>query len=76
MNKLKYTFLSLFFMFPVLLLKAQSGSIKKAEEPTDFMRSDGKIYVVVAVIIVILCGLFLYLNNLDKKILKLEKNAS
>lgn len=74
MNKLKYTLLSLVFVLQVLLVKAQSGAIKKAEEPTDFMRSDGKIYVVVAVIIIILCGLFLYLYNLDKKITALENN--
>jgi CcmD family protein len=37
------------------------------------MRSNGKIYVVVAVIVTILLGLFLYLSNLDKKISKLEK---
>ena len=43
------------------------------EEPTDFMRSNGKIYVVVAVIVIIVIGLFLYLYNLDKKISSLEK---
>ncbi len=76
MNKLKYTFLSLILMLPVLLAKAQNGGIKKGEDPTDFMRSNGKIYVVVAVIVVILSGLFLYLFNLDKKISKLEKKDS
>jgi hypothetical protein len=38
------------------------------------MRSNGKIYVVVAVVLVILCGLFLYVWRLDKKITKLELN--
>ena len=37
------------------------------------MRSNGKIYVVVAVVLTILSGLFLYLFSLDKKITKLEK---
>lgn len=41
--------------------------------PTDFMNSNGKIYVVVAVVLVILIGLFIYLINLDNKISKLEK---
>ncbi|MES2778011.1 MAG: hypothetical protein V4722_27780 [Bacteroidota bacterium] len=37
------------------------------------MRSSGKIYVVVAVLSMILMGLFIYLFTLDKKISKLEK---
>jgi CcmD family protein len=37
------------------------------------MKSNGKIYVVMAVVIVIVAGLFLYLLNLDGKITKLEK---
>lgn len=40
----------------------------------DVMRSNGKIYVVVAVVLVILCGLFFYVWRLDKKITKLESN--
>jgi heme/copper-type cytochrome/quinol oxidase subunit 2 len=43
------------------------------EDPTDFMRSNGKLFVVVAVILVIIAGLFIYLISLDKKISKLEK---
>ena len=45
------------------------------EEPTDFMNANGKIYVVMAVVLVIVAGLFLYLINLDRKIKKLEKNS-
>jgi hypothetical protein len=37
------------------------------------MRSDGKIYVVVAVCLTILLGLILYLVRLDRKMTKLEK---
>ena len=40
---------------------------------TDFMHSNGKIYVVVLVVVVILSGLFIYLINLDRKISRLEK---
>lgn len=43
------------------------------EEPTDFMRSNGKIYVVVAVVTIIVIGLVIYLINLDRKITRLEK---
>jgi len=42
------------------------------EEPTDFMNSNGKIYVVMAVVVIIVLGLFLYLINLDRKIKMLE----
>ena len=46
------------------------------EEPTDFMNSNGKIYVVMAVTLVIVIGLFRYLINLDRKIKKLEKGEA
>ena len=39
------------------------------------MRSNGKIYVVVAVVLTILFGLIAYLIQLDRKISKLEKEA-
>jgi hypothetical protein len=37
------------------------------------MRHNGKIYVVVSVILIILMGLILYLIRLDRKITRLEK---
>ncbi|MBX2934928.1 MAG: hypothetical protein KF825_11830 [Ferruginibacter sp.] len=40
----------------------------------DVMRSNGKIYVVVAVCLTILIGLFIYVFLLDRKITRLEKN--
>jgi uncharacterized membrane protein len=39
---------------------------------TDVMRSNGKIYVVMAVVATIVTGLFLYVYSVDKKISKLE----
>lgn len=38
------------------------------------MRSNGKLYVVVAICVTILLGLFLYLVSIDKKIGKIEKD--
>ena len=75
MNRGRRFFALLFFCFPALFAQAQekAGGITKSEEPTDFMRGSGKIYVVVAVIVIILAGLFLYLYNLDKKITAIEK---
>jgi CcmD family protein len=37
------------------------------------MRSNGKIYVVVAVVGIIFAGIIVYLINLDSKISKIEK---
>lgn len=45
-------------------------------EMADVLRSNGKIYVVVAVVVVILLGLFIYLWRLDRKISRLEKDRS
>jgi hypothetical protein len=43
-------------------------------EMADIMKENGKIYVVIAVMLTILGGLVLYLVRLDRKISKLEKN--
>lgn len=45
----------------------------KKIEMADLMRSNGKIYVVVAVLGIILLGVLLYLIRLDTKISKIEK---
>lgn len=42
-------------------------------EMADTFRADGKIYVVVAVILIVLIGLFVYLFMLDRKLSKLER---
>ncbi|WP_462221467.1 CcmD family protein [Ferruginibacter sp.] len=39
----------------------------------ELMRSNGKIYVVVAVCLTILTGLFIYVFLIDRKISKIEK---
>ena len=44
-------------------------------EMADKMRSEGKIYVVIAVILTILTGLILYLVRLDRKISRLEQSG-
>ena len=43
-------------------------------EMADTMRSNGKIYVVVAVCLTILIGLFIYVFLVDRKISKIEKD--
>ncbi len=42
-------------------------------EMADAMRQDGKIYVVVAVILLIFSGLVIYTIRIDQKVSKLEK---
>ena len=53
------------------------GLIAQAQEVqmADTMRSDGKIYVVVAVLSIILIGLFVYLFSIDRKLTQLEKEV-
>lgn len=41
-------------------------------EMADTFREDGKIYVVIAVILIILVGLFIYLILIDRKVTRLE----
>jgi CcmD family protein len=66
---IKKTALAALSLFSSLLLRAQDDTVEMA----DAMRQNGKIYVVVAVVLAILIGLFLYLIRLDKKISSLEK---
>jgi len=56
------------FIFLMFFVNAQD--VKMA----DVMKENGKIYVVIAVMLTILAGLVLYLIRLDRKISKLEKN--
>jgi hypothetical protein len=44
-------------------------------EMADVMRSNGKIYVVVGVIALLMAGIIVFLVNLDRKISKLEKEV-
>ena len=56
------------FTLLTLFVNAQDGTMD------DIMKENGKIYVVIAVMLTILAGLVLYLIRLDRKISKLEKN--
>jgi CcmD family protein len=69
-------FLLLFLLSPFLSALtgyAQDGDGSQKPEMADLLRSNGKIYVVVAVLATILVGFFLYLIRLDRKIGRLEK---
>ncbi len=55
----------IFLMIPGIL---QAQEIEMA----DTMRSEGKIYVIVGIILIVLAGLITYLSLLDRKVKKLE----
>jgi hypothetical protein len=61
------------FMAGCLFLSFAAFAQDKVEM-ADGMRSNGKIYVVVAVCVTILIGLFIYVFLLDKKISRFENN--
>jgi len=52
---------------------AQDTAASKKVQMADKFRAEGKIYVVIAVLVTILLGLVLYVMRLDRKIDKLEK---
>jgi len=65
--------LTLFILlFSSLNLLAQNNDIEMADQ----LRSDGKIYIVVICIVIILAGLLFYLFALDKRLKLLEKKSS
>jgi hypothetical protein len=69
MMRLKQLFLAITGLF--ITFMAQAQDVKKVGM-ADMMRSNGRIYVVVAVMLTILAGLILYIVRLDRKISKLE----
>lgn len=62
--------LSLISLLTITFANAQSTA---EVEMADSLRSEGKIYVVLAVVITILIGLFIYLIRLDRNLKRLEK---
>jgi hypothetical protein len=75
MHKKIYTLVStLFCCLLTISVWAQGGEDSKKAEMADKFRADGKIYVVIAVLVTILLGLILYVARLDRKINKLEKD--
>ena len=60
-------------LISILFLQLIASAQQKVEM-ADTMRSNGKIYVVVAIILTIFAGLIIYLVRLERKISKLEKN--
>ncbi|QES88205.1 CcmD family protein [Rhizosphaericola mali] len=68
-QKIILAILCSFITFSSLFAQAAASA---SGEKTDFMNSNGKIFVVMAVVVVIILGLFIYLFSLDKKLSRLE----
>jgi len=70
MNKLRFVSIIAFVFFSLPMM-AQD----KEAEMADVLRSNGKIYTVVAVLGIILAGLFAYLFLTERKLSRLEKQV-
>lgn len=75
MANCKKFFLIAFAFLITLNTIAQTANTSTVNEETGFMRSEGKIYVVMVVVITILAGLIFYILRLDRKLSKLEKGG-
>lgn len=69
MRKVRFIPLILFLLCSVLLHAQSTAPVEMA----DGMRSNGKIYVVVGVLVIILFGLLAYLVSIDRKVSRVEK---
>jgi len=69
-----YKLKSLFTVLLFVLFSATVTAQEVSNSAETVFTSNGKLGVVVAVVITILIGIFLYLISLDKKISRLEKN--
>jgi preprotein translocase subunit YajC len=70
---------SVFFLYLMsffLLIASSSRAVAQTNniEMADAMRANGKIYVVVAVMLIILVGIVVYLIRLERKLMQLENN--
>lgn len=61
------------FSLLLILVSTYTFAQNTQVEMADSFRSAGKIYVVIAVITVVLIGIFVYLFSLDNKLKKLDK---
>ncbi len=63
------------FLFLLLALSLSKIAFAQASPETGIMRSNGKILVVMSVVVIIMVGLFIYLLSIDLKISRLEKGG-
>jgi len=65
-----------YLMIILLMLTTFVSNAQERLPMADAMRENGKIYVVVAVLTVILLGMIAYLISIDYKLKKLEKEIN
>ncbi len=70
MKKILFSSIALCFF---IITTAQDSMVAQADRQNTGLRAEGKIYVVLAVALTILAGLFYYLIRLDKKISRMER---
>lgn len=76
MKKLYPILFTAYCMLGSILCSAQNSSSNEKPAMAVEMRANGKIYVVVAVVVTILLGVVAYLFSLDRKISRLEKEST
>lgn len=64
-----------FQLLAILVMMVLPAFCQEDAEMADVMRSNGKIYVVVGVIGIILIGLFVYLFSIERKLNNLESKT-
>ena len=60
-------------LFALFLTAVAHIAFAQNAEMADTFRSEGKIYVVVAIVLIVLSGLIIYLFLMDRKMNKLER---
>lgn len=64
------------YLFVILFFLSQHVVLAQEVQMADTLRSEGKIYVVVLILVLILTGLIGYLILMDRKVSRLEKRLS
>jgi hypothetical protein len=61
------------FLSALITILLPATAMAQRVEMADKLRAEGKIYVVVAIILVILSGFIIYLFSMDRRLSKMEK---
>jgi hypothetical protein len=69
-------FFFVFLFFRSVKSLAQDSLQKEVPQMAEGMRSNGKIYVVVAVLLIILAGLIFYVIQVDRRLTRVENKGN
>lgn len=73
-SKFYVRFISIILTFALFIVNLQAQNTNNDIEMADMMRSNGKIYVVVTVLVVMFTTLAAYLFSIDRRIKKIERD--